>query len=123
MRLKTHSSIGDLMFREFDSLDDLHAALEAHREELPFTQLTILQEDKTSGSGWSVLASSTHIIDLLGVPSSETNDVSEISDALDRGAFVRWMLFCDEYPMCQCLSLVIGLHGVTLPDSQAKKSD
>jgi hypothetical protein len=122
MRFKTHSSnIGDLMFQEFDSLDTLMAALMAHRDELPLTEVVIFHEDETTRSGWNFLTMSTHIIDFVEpidpnsghqAGGSWTSDsTSEISDALDRGAFVRWLLFCDDDPLDQCLDMVIPIHG------------
>lgn len=109
MRFKTHSSIGDLMFREFRSLDDLLSTLETYRDDLPFTKLVVLREDTTTRSGWSPLATSQHIVDTFDSDSWTSNDVSGISGALDDGAFVRWSLFCDDDPLDQCINMVIPL--------------
>ena len=128
MRFKTHhSSIGGLMFREFDSQEDLFAEVAAHKEELHFTELVVLVEDSTTQSGWELLAKSTHLVDFVEpregdllypgqedrLPGGtwESDDADAVSDALDRGAFVRWVLFSDDEPLDRPLWVVINMHG------------
>lgn len=128
MRFRTHhSSIGGLMFREFDSQEDLFAAVAANKEELLFTELVVLVEDNTTQSGWELLAKSTHLVDFVEprkddllypgqedrLPGGtwESDDADAVSGALDRGAFVRWVLFSDDEPLDEPLWVVINVHG------------
>ncbi|NDC88632.1 MAG: hypothetical protein EB075_07485 [Bacteroidetes bacterium] len=110
MKFKTHSSVGDLMFREFSSLDDLLSTLKGYQDDLPFTELVVLRENPDTRSGWSALAVSRHVVDPFDGDSWTSNDVSALSGALDDGARVRWVLFCDDDPLDQCINMVITLR-------------
>ena len=51
------------------------------------------QEDRLPGGTW------------------ESDDASAVSDALDRGGFVRWVLFSDDEPLDKPLWIVVNMHG------------
>ena len=125
MRFKTHSErVGDLMFAEHESLGALHAALVSNREDLLFDNVLVLIEDKTKFSGWAILTKSYHIVDTCDPDTrghDEENDGEEggytredLYEALDGGAFVRWMLFSDDDALGEdsgALDMCIPIHG------------